>query len=379
MDIHHIHFYVDDAETLKDWFVHNLSFEAMGSAQSDQTHTEIVCLNRVCFLLSSPTQADSPVARYLRDHPPGVADVAFQVVDVRSTFNRAIAHGAVCITPIDSTSRPSGHMQWAQVSGWGDLTHTLMTLDPPSQPLASSLPHLSEIRLTTPDDGPMAQMLSKQGIQQVDHAVLNVATGDLEAAIGWYEQAFGFKRQQAFTIQTDRSALYSQVLTHPDGGIQFPVNEPASPSSQIQEFLDLNRGAGIQHVALATTDIVKTIAQMRQQAQICFLDVPPTYYEQLQNRLGFRAHQADWEAIARQGILVDWATDTPGALLLQIFTQPIFEQPTFFFEFIQRQVYRVNDTYCQAQGFGEGNFRALFEAIEREQMKRGGLQHDPTL
>jgi 4-hydroxyphenylpyruvate dioxygenase len=377
MEIHHIHFYVNDASTFKDWFVSGLGFQATGSIDSCHTHTEIVNSGAVYFLISSPKQEDSPVARFLQRHPPGVADVAFYVADIYPTFHRAIAHGAACITPIQSESRLWGQLHWAQVSGWGDLTHTLIASEPRFLSVENSLPQILDADLianTKSSERRECQNFLVSVIQHIDHAVLNVAMGDLDAAIHWYEQAFGFQQQQAFTIQTDCSALRSKVLTHPGGNIRFPVNEPGSASSQIQEFLDINQGAGIQHVALATPNIVKTVAQIRRQANVCFLDVPVTYYEQLQNRFGFYDQQADWEAIAQQGILVDWAENNPKAMLLQIFTQPIFEQPTFFFEFIQRQVYQINDQFYQAQGFGEGNFRALFEAIEREQIKRGSLQ-----
>ena len=202
----------------------------------------------------------------------------------------------------------------------------------------------------------------------IDHLVLNVATGDLKPAVAWYGHILDFQPQQAFKIQSDRSALFSQVLISPDGNVQLPINEPASANSQIQEFLNLNRGAGIQHIALHTTNIVQAIAKFRA-CGLSLLPVPQSYYTQLKTKLTLPLLPEEFEAIAQQEILIDWK-DTPEPqrvtpLLLQIFTQPIFGQPTFFLELIERR--------SQAQGFGEGNFRALFEAIESEQIKRGSL------
>ncbi|HAG82337.1 MAG TPA: 4-hydroxyphenylpyruvate dioxygenase, partial [Cyanobacteria bacterium UBA12227] len=200
----------------------------------------------------------------------------------------------------------------------------------------------------------------------IDHVVLNVAAGDLVRAVQWYKNVLGFQPQEQFTIQTENSGLCSQVMVHPVSGVQFPINEPTSPNSQIQEFLNVNGGAGIQHIALATDNIVDAIAQLRTWG-VSFLDVPPSYYTQLQQRYpNIDLSLTEWQEIASQKILVDWQENSPHALLLQTFTQPIFKQPTFFFEVIERRL--------QAQGFGEGNFRALFEAIEREQLKRGSLQ-----
>jgi 4-hydroxyphenylpyruvate dioxygenase len=232
--------------------------------------------------------------------------------------------------------------------GWGELRHSLVPMAEPDDPGETG------------------------GIQAIDHVVLNVAKGELGAAIAFYEKAFGFERQQSFVIRTDRSALCSQVLVHPQGNVQLPINEPATAGSQIQEFLDLNRGAGIQHLALRTAGIVEAIARFRQRG-LAFLTVPDCYYEALRQRPGFALAAAEWEAIARQEILVDWQTDCSDALLLQAFTQPIFAQPTFFFELIERRTYWTGEAYDVAAGFGAANFQALFEAMEREQMKRGSL------
>jgi 4-hydroxyphenylpyruvate dioxygenase len=167
------------------------------------------------------------------------------------------------------------------------------------------------------------------------------------------------------------------VLIHPDGTAQIPINEPTSANSQIQEFLDANRGVGIQHIALQTDDIVQTVAQLRQDG-LKFLSVPNAYYDRLADRPGFQSQDTDWSAIATQEILVDWPQETPEAMLLQVFTETVFPEPTFFFEIIQRQTYQAKGECYRAAGFGEGNFQALFEAIEQEQMKRGRLKEQQT-
>jgi 4-hydroxyphenylpyruvate dioxygenase len=207
--------------------------------------------------------------------------------------------------------------------------------------------------------------------EAIDHVVLNVEAGDLQEAVSWYEQVLGFQPRQSFTIQTDRSALQSQVLVCDQ--VQLPINAPCSSNSQIQEFLTHNRGPGIQHVALRTQDVIHTVAYLRERG-IPFLTVPETYYQALQERHHAKTLELDWQALATQQILIDWPLDLPQSLLLQTFTQPIFAQPTFFFEVIERRTYHHQGQMHQAQGFGEGNFQALFEAIEREQEKRGSLK-----
>jgi 4-hydroxyphenylpyruvate dioxygenase len=362
MDIDHIHFYVEDAQVWRDWFVSTFGFRAIARGSNADTLSEVVGLGRICFVLSSARSNASPVASYLQQHPPGVVDVALRVAQLELILKRAAAAKMPLLQPLQS------HLQqcWAQVAGWGSIRHTLVEGDG----LAPALSHLGTDSTIEWID---FQPVQNPPLLSIDHVVLNVAAGDLEPAVSWYEAALGLHRQQMFAIHTDRSGLCSQVLKHPQGLVQMPINEPASASSQIQEFLDLNRGAGIQHIALEAADVVQSIAQLRQRG-LSFLPVPPTYYDDLRQRPGFQLSELQWNAIAREQVLVDWPPDRPEAMLLQAFTQPIFAQPTFFFELIQRQHYQIEQRVEQAKGFGEGNFRALFEAIEREQMKRGSLR-----
>jgi 4-hydroxyphenylpyruvate dioxygenase len=344
LQIDHVHFYVEDAHTWRDWFVKYLGFQSVvnsffpiykNQGNSLHTHTEVVKNGHVYFLLSSPLSPTSPVAEYLRYHPPGVADVAFVVDDVEAVTAKATANGATLLQPFENGE----FCQYAKILGWGKLSHSLI-----------------------------ARNIEKTIIEQdsfigIDHVVLNVADGDLQTAVKWYQNILDFQPQQSFKIHTDRSGLHSQVLISANGRVQLPINEPASPNSQIQEFLEVNRGSGVQHIALLTPNLINAIARFRA-AGLSFLSVPKTYYSQLQKRLELPLSPEELQAIAQQEILVDCQKDAPlEALLLQIFTQPIFNEPTFFFEFIERR--------SQAAGFGEGNFRALFAAIESEQIKRG--------
>ncbi|MEO0687580.1 MAG: 4-hydroxyphenylpyruvate dioxygenase, partial [Cyanobacteria bacterium J06649_11] len=292
----------------------------------------------VCFVLSSPKSSISPVAKYLRQHPPGVVDIAFEVENLSAITALADAHGAKVI-------KSTGQYKNAKIIAWGGLTHTLL-----------------EKQLTK---NVVENNSSTSFIQTIDHIVLNVPVGYLKAAVAWYQNVLGFRPQQTFNIQTEYSALHSQVMVSSDGSVQLPINEPATPNSQIQEFLNANQGAGIQHIALQTNDIIRSIAQFRNRG-MSFLPISQSYYSHLQQRTNLPLKSNELKNIAKLEILVDWKEDFPNALLLQIFTQPIFSEPTFFFEFIERRE-------C-AQGFGEGNFRALFEAMELEQIKRGSLQ-----
>lgn len=351
MRIAYVHFYVEDAKTWCDWFVNYLGFyrledDALTCSISfkgdtaSHTSTEVVRSGLVCFVLSSPKSSISPVAKYLSQHPPGVVDVAFEVENLSAIIALADAHGAKVI-------QSTAQYQNAKIIAWGGLTHTLL-----EKQLTKNAEILEDYSSTSP-------------IQAIDHVVLNVPVGYLKTAVAWYQNVLGFQPQQTFNIQTEYSALHSQVMVSSDGSVQLPINEPATPNSQIQEFLNANQGAGIQHIALQTCDIICSIDQFRTNG-MSFLPISQSYYSHLQQRTNLPLKSNELKNIAKLEILVDWKEDFPNALLLQIFTQPIFSEPTFFFEFIERRE-------C-AQGFGEGNFRALFEAMELEQIKRGSLQ-----
>ncbi|NEP05406.1 MAG: 4-hydroxyphenylpyruvate dioxygenase [Okeania sp. SIO2G4] len=350
MEFDHIHFYVENAMESRDWFIEKLGFKAIASQTTQHTHKEIINRGRVYFALSSPVTSENFVADFLRIHPPGVGDVAFRVRDLHSVVAKAAANGAEVLQPIQQDLQG---LRWAKISGWGDISHTLVEKIDDAQILH-----------------PTSQLPTD--IVAIDHVVLNVAEDNLQSALDWYHQILEFQPQQSFEIQTDKSALRSQVMVDPDGGVKFPINEPASANSQVQEFLDANHGAGIQHIALRTENILEVIGDLRSRGLV-FLRVPATYYSQLQAKALSYLPEVDWQKVQEYQILLDWQEMRPEAMLLQIFTKPIFPQPTVFFEFIERRVAWVNGKQMQAQGFGEGNFLALFEAIEREQMQRGSL------
>lgn len=352
LQIDHVHFYVEDAKKWRDWFVKYLGFQALTSrifpsfvrqGNLPDTHTEVIQNGNVTFLLSSPLLPSSPVAEFLSQYPPGVADIAFAVEDIASVLTRVQNHGVRIIQSMEE----SEFGLYAKIAAWGSLTHTLISrnLHQSVELLVSDRP---DLQLTV-----------------IDHLVLNLAVIDLAPAISWYAEIFHLKPQQTFKIATDYSGLFSQVMVSVGGHVQLALNAPASPNSQIQEFLDINQGAGIQHIALRTNNLIQLIAKARKTgtAGLSFLPIPETYYFSLPQKIRSLLSPTELTAIAQQEILVDWRADAPTeAVLLQIFSQPIFAQPTFFLEFIERR--------WDASGFGEGNFRALFMAVEAEQRKR---------
>lgn len=365
MDIDHLHFYVDDGVIWQRWFIQRCGGCLLSSWQDQQVQRSLLTLGQVPILLSAPlTSAAGAVSQYLVRHPNGIADVAFRVNNLEQQLEHILAQGGQLCQPLQVVNHPQGSFKWCQIRGWAGLRHTLIERHGPWY-LLPWLPPLPAFDLSL--SGPLG------AIATIDHAVLNVPKGDLERAAAWYETVLGFQRQQQFVIKTARSGLQSYVLRHPEGQAQIPINEPGTPNSQIQEFLTHHRGAGIQHVALQTTDVVSTVARLRQLG-LAFLSVPDTYYDDLVQRPEWGLIDADLAALKAQQILLDWSPTQPQGCLLQTFTQPIFGQPTCFFELIERRQFWQSNRLQQAQGFGEGNFQALFEAIEREQLRRGSLQ-----
>lgn len=361
VQIDYVRFYVEDAPKFRDGFVRIFGFRSLGCCTDDRTHTEIMTCGTIRFVLSSPLTHTSPVAAYLRQHPPGVADIALQVNDLDEAIDRAISSGAKLLEPRQTQQFPQGCLQWCQIAAWGSLHHTLIQ----RQGITPLVPHTAfpSFPANLPENPPF---------EAIDHAVLNVPAGQLRDAVRWYETTLGFAPKQQFTISTDRSSLHSQVMVHPQTGVQLPINEPTSPNSQIQEFLDANGGAGIQHIALRTDRILETVSQLRS-AGLPFLSVPPAYYQQLRQKPGFNLSDREFGNIADLQILVDWQDEHRPAILLQTFTKNIFPEPTFFFEIIERRAVWNRGKSYPAPGFGEGNFRALFEAVEREQIERNSV------
>lgn len=390
MDIDHLHFYVKDAQQLRNWLVQRMGFTALASQVNlgQDTQVELVGQGAVRFLLSSARSPASPVARYLKQHPPGVVDIALRVSGLVQWWKQFLAHHPPSPLEASSETLHTSELQYQEELVWGTITltdtlrHTLI-----ERPQAGSsdfaFPNLT-LTPSAPIDLPSWQL--KPPLNQIDHVVLNVPKGWLSKLSDWYARFFGFQKKQSFRIKTPHSGLQSVVMQDPTGVIQIPINEPTTVNSQIQEFLDYNSGAGVQHIALRTRDAIATVTHLRQR-QVPFITVPDTYYASLMQREGCHLTEAAVEAIARQQLLVDWQPTDPQALLLQTFTQPIFAEPTLFFEIIERQttsqpLYPISivdepiqeQQLSPVQGFGERNFQALFEAIEQEQIHRGNLQ-----
>ncbi len=345
MKIDHIHFYVEDAAQTSDWLIQKMGFQSSGQQVSEHTHTEVVSSGRVVFRVSSALDRTSPVAAYLANHPAGVADVAFLVEDLELILARI---DRLNIKVITDRALPNLDAHQITIQGWGDYQHTLISAD--FQKFNNSLTNTS---------------LPKSAVVDIDHVVLNVPQYQLATATQWYQGLFDFRVQQSFEIQTNYSGLYSKALIDKGGQVQFNINEPSTTNSQIQTFLDLHGGTGIQHVALQAQDIFQSVAQMRAQ-NLEFLPIPLIYYSNLRDRSqsikNFPLLHQEWQKLEKMAVLLDWPENAATELLLQIFTQPVFDQPTFFFEIIERR--------GQAQGFGEGNFLALFEAIEQEESNK---------
>ena len=335
MEIDSIHFYVSDAARMRDWMTSKLALDDLTTPESDPTtSTYRVGNERLCMKISSPLAPTSAVAKYLQEHPPGVRDIAFRVRSL-DEMKQKLERLKIEIL---ATSSVRDDSQWLKIAGWGSIEHTIVQ---------------------TPTDVEFGRVAITPPITAIDHVVLNVAAGELAPAVAWYRDVFDFQVWQTFDIRTPTSGLASKALVSECGRIKFNINEPSSANSQIQEFLDANGGAGIQHIALHTNDICRTVDRMQQQG-LAFLPIPKTYYTNLKLRaqtdLADRLTHAQVRDIERLGILVDWHEAAPEALLMQIFTQPIFDEPTFFFEIIERR--------NRATGFGQGNFQALFEAVE---------------
>jgi 4-hydroxyphenylpyruvate dioxygenase len=292
--IHHVNFYVDDANLWKKWFEFYLDFQAIASKNINHTQIEILQQGKIQIHISAALNLHSPVAKYLKNHPQGIGEIGFAV---KGTIPDLIPD-------------------------WGDVIHKFVQVN-----LASD----QEENQENIHQNHLKQSSSKSGLSAIDHIVINVPHLQLTAA--WYSQNMGLDCGDRFSIHTETSALRSIVMRSPDCKIQIPINEPSTPNSQIQEFLNFNSGSGVQHLALLTDDIYATVAKLKLRG-VEFLETIPS-------------------------ILVEQQDEHSGQKLMQIFTKPIFNEPTFFFEIIQRQ--------NKAQGFGEKNFQALFEAVERQQ------------
>lgn len=305
------------------------------------------------FVLTSSLREGTEISRHVARHGDGVKDVALRVADAGAAFTLAIQRGAVPVRPAWEEKDDQGIIRRATIAAFGETTHTFVE----RRDYAGAYSVGYEARDSMADAQPAPRLLG------FDHSVANVELNRMDFWVGYYEKVLGFTLIQGFTdedISTEYSALMSKVVSDGVGRIKFPINEPApgKKRSQVEEYLDFYNGPGVQHVAIATDDVVASVAALEARG-IEFMRVPDAYYDELRER--FSDIDVDVDALQRSGILAD--RDDEG-YLLQIFSRMNQDRPTVFFELIERH---------GSRGFGNGNFKALFVALEREQDRRGNL------
>ena len=352
--IHHVELWVGNAKQSTYFYRNGLGFSQFAYAGLETGSRSITSYalqqGKARLVLSTSLEQNGFFAQHLRKHGDAVRDIAFHVSDADEAFHQAVGRGATALEPPRTVTDEYGSIRRAAIQTYGDTIHSLISYHEYSGPF---LPGFQ------PADAPG----SEAGILRIDHIVGNVELGRMNKWADWYSRVLGFHRYINFDdkdISTEYSALMSIVMSDDSQSVKFPINEPAGGrrKSQIQEYLDYNSGPGVQHIALQTKDIVHTVSALRANG-VEFLDVPDTYYEALPARVG--AIHENLDTIRDLRILVD--RDEEG-YLLQLFSKPVEDRPTLFFEIIQR---------AGSRGFGKGNFKALFEAIEAEQARRGNL------
>jgi 4-hydroxyphenylpyruvate dioxygenase len=354
--IDYVEFYVGNARQAAHFYQTSFGFTPIAYAGLETGVRDrcsfILEQGEIRFIVTSALTPDSSISRLAKLHGDGVHDVALRVNDIKAAFNTVVERGAKPVLEPTFAKSSAEYPVKATIAGYeGDIVHSFIERhDDANFPLQyRSLP-TTKTSTTT-------------GLIEIDHIVFNVELGKMKQWANFYQTVMGFHQTQQFTsddISTKYSALMSKVLQSNSSRIKFPINEPAEGyrKSQIQEYLDFYHGPGVQHIALKTNDIIATVRQLKSNG-VEFLETPDVYYDSLSSRVG--SLDEDIEMLRALNILVD--RDEEG-YLLQIFTKPLVDRPTFFIEIIQRK---------GSQGFGNGNFKALFEAIELEQASRGNL------
>jgi 4-hydroxyphenylpyruvate dioxygenase len=313
----------------------------------------VIQQNKIRFVLTTPLQPDHPIADHVKLHGDGVHEIAMWVDDAESAFRETTQRGARPFQKPTRSSDDHGEVCISSIAAYGETLHTFVER---RNYHGAFLPGFVAVNGDDPVSRPV-------GLKYIDHMVANVGWGEMNRWVDFYRDVMGFRLYQHFDdkdISTDYSALMSKVMANGNDRIKFPINEPAEgrKKSQIEEYLEYYKGPGVQHIAMATDDIIDTVSKLRAQG-VEFLRVPNTYYDTLEKRCGRIDEPVD--RLADLGVLVD--RDDEG-YMLQIFTKPVEDRPTLFYEIIQRK---------GSRSFGKGNFKALFEAIEREQELRGNL------
>jgi 4-hydroxyphenylpyruvate dioxygenase len=352
--IDHVELWVGNAAQAAYYFTRAFGFTEVAYAGLEtgvrDRVSHVLRQGRVRLVLTGTLTSSTELAEHHHKHGDGVKVIALSVPDVDHAYEVATARGAKGLTPPYDLEDEHGKVRIADIATYGETVHRFVDR---SEYKGTFLPGYQDVEHDA----------EQELLVAIDHIVGNVELGAMQEWVSYYEQVFGMTEMIHFSdeaISTEYSALMSKVVTSGDGRVKFPINEPAEGKrkSQIDEYLEFYEGAGAQHIALATRDIVGVVNELTKRG-VKFLKTPESYYDDVPGRVG--EIEEDLEDLKRQGILVD--SDDEG-YLLQIFTKPLGDRPTIFFEIIERH---------GARGFGEGNFKALFEAIEREQAARGNL------
>jgi len=355
-DVDHIELWVGNAYQSSHFWQHVFGFRPVAYSGLETGNRDSVShvlqQGKIRLVITGSYRPDSEVAAHQLVHGDGVKVVAFEVEDVEQAFRATVERGARAVAPPTELRDDHGVLRHATIATYGDTVHRLVERGDYAGPFMPGFAAVQDSSATT-----------EVGLAHVDHLVGNVELGKMNYWVDWYHRVMGFRQLLHFDdqdIHTEYSALMSKVMENGTGRIKMPINEPAEGKrkSQIEEYLDYYRGAGVQHIALSTGDILGAVAELTRRG-VRFLRVPDTYYEMLTDRVG--KIREDLDAVRELGILVD--RDDEG-YLLQVFTQPLQDRPTLFVEIIQRR---------GSRGFGVGNFKALFESIEAEQARRGNL------
>jgi 4-hydroxyphenylpyruvate dioxygenase len=355
--IDHVELYVGNAAQAAYFFTRAYGFTETAYAGLETGRRDRVShvleQGRIRLVLTGTLKGGDDIADHHARHGDGVHKIALSVPDAAEAYEHAVAHGARGVHTPHWVEDEHGRVQLSSIETYGDTLHLFVQRDGYRGAFLPGYERRAEV-----SRDPDVMML-----MAIDHIVGNVELGHMEEWVGYYERVFGMTEMIHFSdeaISTEYSALMSKVVTDGSGRLKFPINEPATGKrkSQIEEYIEYYNGAGAQHIAMATRDIVRCVSDLRERG-VEFLTIPEEYYDDVPERIG--EIDEEIEDLRRLGILVD--RDDEG-YLLQIFTKPVGDRPTVFFEIIERH---------GARGFGEGNFKALFQAIEREQDRRGNL------
>ena len=352
----YIEFYVGNAKQAAHFYKTVFGFQSLAYSGPETGTKEkasyAIRQNKLTFLLTTPVRSGNAIADHIAKHGDGVKAIALKVEDATSAWEETTSRGGKSFLEPMTLTDGDGQLVMSGIHTYGETVHLFIERENYHGVFMPGF-RAWESTYNAPETG----------LLYVDHCVGNVGWNQMNPWVKFYEDVMGFRNILSFDdkdISTEYSALMSKVMSNGNGYVKFPINEPAEgkKKSQVEEYLDFYDGEGVQHVAIATNDIVKTVTELQKRG-LAFLNIPSTYYETVLDRVGHI--DEDLEPLQRLGILVD--RDDEG-YLLQIFTKPVEDRPTLFFEIIQRK---------GAKSFGKGNFKALFEALEREQEARGNL------